>query len=204
MELLDELKELVKIMETYPEKRILENSDILDLEKLTDFAIEIGILAKNNNVSNTYYKFPTNPKLVEIYNEYIKLLDLVLPVETLSDYSKLIHIGTPICELFSQINMICQIGDYIDPGGIEGKKKKELLCKIAKLGLIVEKQKKAIAEGKSSNQLHITDEEYEYLKNLYQEYMIIEQKELLKVSVQKVFKLIETEYNDERRILCNY
>lgn len=202
MEILKELKELVQIVKEYPEKGIIESSDIIDLEKLTNLAIEIGILAKKYNVANTDYKFPTEPLLVEIYNEYIKLLDLVLPVDSLKDYSNLIHIGTPICELFSQINMICQIGEYIDPGGIEGKKKKELLCKIAKLGLIVEKQKKAIAEGKSNNQLHITDEEYEYLKTLYSEYMMIENKDYLKLAVQKVFKMIEDECFEERSVIC--
>lgn len=202
MELLEELKELVQIVKEYPEKGIIESSDIIDLEKLTNLAIEIGILAKKYNVANTDYKFPTEPLLVEIYNEYIKLLDLVLPVDSLKDYSNLIHIGTPICELFSQINMICQIGEYIDPGGIEGRNKKELLCKIAKLGLIVEKQKKAIAEGKSNNQLHITDEEYEYLKTLYSEYMMIENKDYLKLAVQKVFKMIEDECFEERRVIC--
>lgn len=201
MELLEELKELIRIAELNPETRLIESSKIIDLERLTNLAIEIGILAKKYNVANTDYKFPTEPLLVEIYNDYIKLLDLVLPVDSLKDYSNLIHIGTPICEFFSQINMICQIGEYIDPGGLEGRRKKELLCKIAKLGLIVEKQKKAISEGKSNDQLHITDEEYDYLKNLYSEYMLIENKENLKTAVQKVFKIIENEYSEERRVI---
>ena len=172
MELLEEIKKVIEMVEENPDSKNLQSAAVIDLEELINFAIEIGKLAAKSNVANTPYKFPTDTKLVEIYNEYIKLLDLLIPVKDLTNYDNLIHIGTPTCELFSEINMICQVGEYIDPGGEIGERKKNLLCKIAKLGLEIESKRKLFEKYNDTHQIYIDEKQYIFLKNLYNEYII--------------------------------
>lgn len=199
MELLEEIRKVIDLVEENPDST-LYSTTVIDLEELINFAIEIGKLAAKSNVANTPYKFPTDPKLVEIYNAYIKLLDLLIPIKDLTNYNNLIHIGTPTCKLFSEINMICQVGEYIDPGGEIGERKKILLCKIAKLGLEVESKRKLFEKYNDTHQIYIDEKQYILLKELYNEYITQEKKQQLREAVKKVFELIEYEYNRGRNI----
>lgn len=177
-------------------KWIEENPNVTDpnMYEIMDCTIELGKLSAEAKVGDMPNKYPPEGELRDTRVAVSKMVNSRLSHETLKDNNSLVHYGSPLYDLFSEVNMRCLLGEYNNPQGIAGENKKELLCKLSGIGLFIEQQKRSISKGEDIDKIYNNEDEFSRLKSLYEDYMSQEHPQSDR-QIKGMFESIEKEYN---------
>lgn len=175
---------------------IEENPNVKDpnMYEIMDCTVELGKLARKANVGDMPGKYPEEGELQDTYKAYRNMVNHRISHEVLSNPDSLVNYKSELYGLFCEINMRCQMGEYIDPEGMAGQNKKELLCRLSGVGLFIEQQKHAINNGQNIEKIYDNESEFERIKSLYQDYMSQEHPQSSN-QITSLFESIEKEYN---------
>lgn len=187
MELLNRIKGI--------NKWIVETPEITDpnMFEIMECTVELGKIARAAGVGDLPGKYPQEGELLELYKVHSDMVNYRISFEEVSNPNSLVYYKKPLYELFSEILMRSKIGEYHDLEGIAGQNKKELLCRLAGVGLYIEQQKRAVKNGEIIGKIYDNKDEFERIKALYEDYMSKPQQAF--EQVKNMFEAIEKEYN---------
>lgn len=176
-------------------KWIVENPDVKDpnMFEIMDCTVELGKLARSAGVGDLPGKYPQEGELLELYKAHSEMVNHRLSFEEVGNPNSLVYYEKPLYELFSEILMRSKIGEYHDLEGLAGQNKKELLCRLAGVGLYIEQQKRAVKNGEHIEKIYDNEAEFQRIKALYEDYMLKPQQAY--EQIKNMFESIEKEYN---------